>query len=167
MNLLRSSLVAFLLGLVACGPSEPTRSAGSSASSGNGSAEPLRSTTSAKPARPGSFEACSGSNDKWVGFASYPGATMLCCQTTNGLPHIFSTVFASDDDPARVKDFYREKKGDKTKLENEGARLSVTRDEENHPFLSVDPIAALPPGCPPGSATKTLITISDSPPFPH
>jgi len=117
--------------------------------------------------RPGSFEACSGTNDKWVGFASYPGATMLCCQTTNGLPHIFSTVFASDDEPARVKDFYREKKGDKTKIEDEGARLSVTRDEENHPFLSVDPVAASPAGCAPGRATQTLITISHSPPFPH
>ncbi|NUO54531.1 MAG: hypothetical protein HOV80_37280 [Polyangiaceae bacterium] len=111
------------------------------------------------------FEPCSGSNDKWVGFPAYAGAAPLCCHTTNGLPHMFITVFASGDSIDKVDTFYEASSGS-TKDKKDG-HVMLSKETESRPRLFVSAADKAPPGCAPAAADKTLITVSDVPPFSH
>jgi hypothetical protein len=111
------------------------------------------------------FGPCSGTNDKWVGFPAYAGALPLCCHATNGLPHMFITVFASADPIDKVDAFYEASSGS-TKDKKDG-HVMLSKETESHPRLFVSAVGKAPPGCAPAAADKTLITVSDVPPFSH
>lgn len=92
---------------------------------------------------------------------------MLCCGTSDGLPHVFTTVFTTRDAVDRVKRFYEAGNDAETKVEDRDGRLALLRGASSQSLLTVDPVAAAPAGCEPAAGDRTLIVISDRPPFPH
>jgi hypothetical protein len=160
-----TKLIVAALALIAgaCG-GEPK--GGDKGVAGSGSAVASSAAASSSPAVPEHrFGSCSGTNDKWVGFPSYAGATPLCCHTTNGLPHMFITVFASADPIDEVDAFYEASSGS-TKEKKDG-HVMLSRETESRPRLFVSAVDRAPPGCSPEAGDKTLITVSDVPPYPH
>lgn len=160
---MRTAVLFLALAVASCGSRDTSPPSGASSSS-TAAAAPAGAVL---PARPGKFEVCSGTNDKWVGFRRYEGASMLCCGTSDGLPHVFTTVFATRDSVEAVRRFYEAGSDPDTKVEDRGGRLALLRGAESRSLLTVDPVEAAPDGCKPASSDGALIVISDRPPFPH
>lgn len=49
--------------------------------------------------------------------------------------------------------------------EPKGGHVMLSKETESHPRLFVSTAGKAPPGCAPAAADKTLITVSDVPPF--
>ncbi|MBI4955220.1 MAG: hypothetical protein HY908_24565 [Myxococcales bacterium] len=105
----------------------------------------------------------------WVDFAAYPGARGLCEHTSNGLPHVFTRIYATNDPLEQVAAFYRGDGGAGAAVVRPGARGPVVTSAAGElPRIELVPVASgLPRKCEARAGELVALVIVEQPPFPH
>jgi hypothetical protein len=101
--------------------------------------------------------------ERWTIFLAYPGARRLCNQHVSGTAmHINWTLYATVDDPDRVRRFY-EKNAGGAKAEKEGGKLVRLRGPKKE-VLSIHGVKEQYPSCgvAPSARDRTAIIVSQS-----
>jgi hypothetical protein len=101
--------------------------------------------------------------EHWTIFRAYPGARRLCNQHVSGTTmHINWTLYATADDPDRVRRFY-EKNTSGAAVEKEGGKLVGLRGPKQE-VLSIHGVKERYPSCgvAPSARDRTAIVVSQA-----
>ncbi len=101
--------------------------------------------------------------ERWLSFRAYPGARKLCTQHVTGTTmHINWALYATEDEPERVRRFY-EKHAGGASIDREGGKLVRLRGPRKE-ILSVHGVKDRYPSCgvAPSARDRTAIVVSQA-----